>query len=286
MSHVFMQRFSTRRTLAIISRRCYSTKDSTTHFGYKEVPIVEKENLVKGVFSSVASSYDVMNDAMSFGIHRLWKDDFVSTLDPGNDIVGVKTKCIDVAGGTGDIALRILDWAREKHADRDLSVDVVDINPDMLEEGRRRFRQTITTNILPGRQCTRPGEGQFPSNTYDLYTIAFGIRNCTSVPDVLSEAYRVLKPGGTFACLEFSRVSNPLLAQAYDTYSFSIIPLLGSIIASDRASYQYLVESIRRFPPQEEFSNMIKAAGFQISRKGGWRDLWGGIACVHTGVKV
>lgn len=143
-----MQRSLTRRTRAVISRKCYSTTkgSTTTHFGYREVPTNEKENLVKNVFSSVASSYDVMNDAMSFGIHRLWKDDFVSSLNPGNEVVGTKTKCIDVAGGTGDIALRILDWAREKHADRDLSVDVVDINPDMLEEGRRRFRQTMYHN--------------------------------------------------------------------------------------------------------------------------------------------
>lgn len=122
--------------------RCYSTKH-TTHFGYKEVPTETKESLVKGVFSSVAASYDLMNDAMSFGIHRLWKDDFVAGLNPGNPNVGVKTRCIDVAGGTGDIALRILDWAREKHADRDLTVDMVDINPAMLEEGRRRFRKTM-----------------------------------------------------------------------------------------------------------------------------------------------
>jgi 2-methoxy-6-polyprenyl-1,4-benzoquinol methylase len=135
-----------RRTFALLQRRHYSTHESTTHFGYKDVPTSSKESLVKDVFSSVASSYDVMNDAMSLGVHRLWKDDFVAKLNPGSPKLGVQTRCIDVAGGTGDIALRILDWAREEHADRDLRVDVVDINPDMLEEGRKRFRRTMYHN--------------------------------------------------------------------------------------------------------------------------------------------
>ncbi|KAF8587600.1 UbiE/COQ5 methyltransferase [Ramaria rubella] len=286
-----MQRVA-RRTFSVFQRH-YSTSnhDSTTHFGFREVPTSSKESLVKDVFSSVASSYDVMNDAMSLGVHRLWKDDFVAKLNPGRQELGVQTRCIDVAGGTGDIALRILDWAREEHADRDLRVDVVDINPDMLEEGRKRFRRTMYHNTPQvsfhegNAQSLSPTE--FPSGTYDLYTIAFGIRNCTSIPDVLREAHRVLKPGGTFACLEFSKVNNPLFAQVYESYSFSIIPLLGSILASDRKSYEYLVESIRRFPSQEEFAGMIKEAGFETGRKGtAWRDLWGGIACVHTGVKI
>jgi len=281
-----------RHTLALVQRRQYSSShESTTHFGYKQVPTASKESLVKDVFSSVASSYDVMNDAMSLGVHRLWKDDFVAKLNPGNPTLGVQTRCIDVAGGTGDIALRILDWAREEHADRDLHVDVVDINPDMLKEGQKRFRRTMYHDTpqmsfhVGNAQALTPEN--FPSNTYDLYTIAFGIRNCTSIPDVLREAHRVLKPGGTFACLEFSKVNNPLFAQVYESYSFSILPLLGSILASDRASYEYLVESIRRFPSQQDFADMIEEAGFQTGRKGvAWRDLWGGIACVHTGVKV
>ena len=140
-----MQRIArqTFNTFSILQRRCYLNHDSTTHFGYKEVPTAAKEALVKDVFSSVASSYDLMNDAMSLGVHRLWKDDFVANLNPGNSKFGVQTRCIDVAGGTGDIALRILDWARETHADRDLRVDVVDINADMLKEGRKRFRRTM-----------------------------------------------------------------------------------------------------------------------------------------------
>ncbi|KAF8682947.1 Cullin protein [Rhizoctonia solani] len=264
---------------------------STTHFGYKTIPTESKESLVKGVFSSVASKYDVMNDAMSLGVHRLWKDQFVSLLDPGRR---KPVKCLDVAGGTGDIALRILDSARERWADRETSVRLLDINPDMLSEGQKRFKKTMYHNTpqvtftlgnaqdLPRDSC--------PDNEYDLYTIAFGIRNCTDIQAVINEAFRTLKPGGTFACLEFSKVENPLLAQLYDTYSFSVIPMLGSILASDRESYQYLVESIRRFPSQKHFANMITQAGFKTGdlhegEGGAWIDLWGGIASVHTGRK-
>ncbi|KAI9061353.1 hypothetical protein FKP32DRAFT_1594580 [Trametes sanguinea] len=264
----------------------------TTHFGFKTVPEEQKENLVRNVFESVASSYDVMNDAMSLGVHRLWKDDFVARLKPG---ARGPMRCIDVAGGTGDIALRILDYAREKYADRETSVDVVDINAEMLKEGYKRFKKTMYHNTpqVAFKQANAQDmpESEFPSNTYDLYTIAFGIRNCTSIPDVLKEAYRVLKPGGTFACLEFSRVNNPLLSTLYDQYSFSIIPLLGTILAGDRESYQYLVESIRKFPPQPDFAKMIADAGFTTGamhegKGGAWTDLWGGIASIHTGVKI
>ncbi|CCO26304.1 Cullin-1 Short=CUL-1 [Rhizoctonia solani AG-1 IB] len=207
-----------------------------------------------------------MNDAMSLGVHRLWKDQFVSLLDPGRR---KPVKCLDVAGGTGDIALRMLDSARERWADRETSVRLLDINPDMLAEGQKRFNKTMYHNTpqvaftlgnaqeLPRDSC--------PDNEYDLYTIAFGIRNCTDVQAVINEAFRTLKPGGTFACLEFSKVENPLLAQIYDTYSFSVIPMLGSILASDRGSYQYLVESIRRFPSQKEFASMIAQAGFKTA---------------------
>jgi len=263
----------------------------TTHFGFRTVPEEKKETLVRGVFDSVASNYDIMNDAMSFGVHRLWKDEFIGLLRPGSK---GPLRCIDVAGGTGDIALRILDHAREKYADRETSVDVVDINGEMLTEGFKRFKKTMYHNTpqiaFHEANAQALGEDRFPSNSYDLYTIAFGIRNVTSIPEALAEAYRVLKPGGTFACLEFNKVNNPLLAQLYDQYSFSVIPMLGSILAGDRESYQYLVESIRRFPSQESFAGMIADAGFTtgVHRSGGvaWRDLWGGIACVHTGVKI
>lgn len=198
-----------------------------------------------------------------------------------------------VAGGTGDIALRILDYAREKYADRETTVAVADINVQMLKEGFRRFKKTMYHNTPQisfheaNAQALPPDV--FPDNTFDLYTIAFGIRNCTSIPSVLREAHRVLKPGGTFACLEFSRVNNPLLGMLYDQYSFTMIPLLGTILAGDRESYQYLVESIRKFPPQPEFAKMIREAGFVTGddvEGGAWEDMWGGIACVHKGVKL
>ena len=212
--------------------RCNHTQASsgrTTSFGFKTVPEEDKESLVKNVFDSVASKYDLMNDATSFGVHRLWKDTFVDSLKPGRR---APMKCIDVAGGTGDIALRILDHAREKYADRETSVQVVDINAQMLAEGQKRFKKTMYHYSEPCSRIlvahvnspTAPQvsfhEGnaqelspeQFKDNTYDLYTIAFGIRNCTSIPAVLQEAHRVLKPGATFACLEFSKVGNPLLS--------------------------------------------------------------------------
>ncbi|KAJ7212215.1 ubiquinone menaquinone biosynthesis methyltransferase UbiE [Mycena pura] len=262
----------------------------TTSFGFRTVPEDEKEHLVKNVFDSVASSYDLMNDASSLGVHRLWKDTFVSSLRPGRK---GPLRCIDVAGGTGDIALRILDYAREEYADRETTVDVVDINGQMLKEGFRRFKKTMYHNTpqisFYEANAQELPSSQFTDDSYDLYTIAFGIRNCTSIPAVLSEAYRVLKPGGTFACLEFSKVNNPLLSFAYDQYSFSMIPLLGTILAGDRASYQYLVESIRKFPPQPEFAKMIREAGFTTGKEidgGAWTDLWGGVACIHTGVKI
>ncbi|KAG6895788.1 hypothetical protein C0992_012575 [Termitomyces sp. T32_za158] len=265
-------------------------KPRTASFGFRTVPEESKETLVKEVFDSVASKYDLMNDATSFGVHRLWKDSFVSALKPGRK---GPLRCIDVAGGTGDIALRILDFARENYADRETTVAVVDINAQMLKEGYRRFKKTMYHNtpqisFHEANAQALPAE-VFPDNTFDLYTIAFGIRNCTSIPDVLTEAYRVLKPGGTFACLEFSRVNNPLLSTLYDQYSFTMIPLLGTILAGDRSSYQYLVESIRKFPPQPEFARMIRDAGFVTGDDvdgGAWEDMWGGIACVHKGVKL
>ncbi|KAF8895420.1 UbiE/COQ5 methyltransferase [Infundibulicybe gibba] len=262
----------------------------TTSFGFKTVPAEAKESLVKDVFDSVASSYDLMNDATSFGVHRLWKDSFVSSLKPGRR---GPQKCIDVAGGTGDVALRILDHARETYADRETTVEVVDINGQMLKEGFRRFKKTMYHNtpqvsFHEANAQSLPQE-KFADNSYDLYTIAFGIRNCTSIPAVLREAHRILKPGGTFACLEFSKVNNPLMSMVYDQYSFSVIPIMGTILAGDRDSYQYLVESIRKFPPQSEFAQMIRDAGFKTGPDmdgGAWSDMWGGIASMHTAVKM
>lgn len=202
----------------------------TTSFGFKTVPEELKESLVKNVFDSVASKYDLMNDATSFGVHRIWKDSFVSSLRPGRR---GPMKCIDVGGGTGDIALRILDYAKDNYYDRETTVEVVDINAQMLKEGYKRFKQTMYHNSMSSCISSRSrcgadtllapqisfheanaqnlGTEKFKDNSYDLYTIAFCIRNCTNISAVLKEAHRVLKPGGTFACLEFSRVNNPLL---------------------------------------------------------------------------
>ena len=246
-----------------------------------------------------------MNDAMSLGIHRLWKDRFVRMLDPGRGM-----RCLDVAGGTGDIAERLLDHGRLRHADRDMRVHVVDINAEMLDEGRRRFRRSMYHGGPQVSFALGNAErlDEVADNSIDLYTIAFGIRNCTHVDRVLTEAHRVLRPGGVFACLEFSRVTNPALAQLYRAYSFGVIPNLGASAArggADRqgtsspviatrtrcaahargADVQYLVESIERFPDQQTFADMIARAGFQAPRGGAWEDLSFGIAAIHRGIK-
>ncbi|RSH82233.1 2-hexaprenyl-6-methoxy-1,4-benzoquinone methyltransferase [Saitozyma podzolica] len=279
----------------------------TTHFGFRDIPEEQKETMVGGVFSSVASSYDLMNDSMSLGIHRLWKDSFVSTLvprlppsfhsvsnSPSSHPANPKFKCLDVAGGTGDIALRILDRAREKFGNRDVEVEIVDLNEGMLDEGRKRVAKTLYYNT-PQIAFTHGNAQSLPShiadNSIDLYTIAFGIRNCTSLPAVLSEAYRVLKPGGRIGVLEFGKVSNPLLREVYRQYSFQFIPIMGKILAGDADSYQYLVESIERFPSQPEFAQLMRDAGFQTGQmregKGGaWTDFTFGVATMWTGVKV
>ncbi|KAF8550813.1 ubiquinone menaquinone biosynthesis methyltransferase UbiE [Imleria badia] len=261
----------------------------TASFGFRTVPEESKVSLVNGVFDSMAPTYDLMNDAISLGVHRLWRNTFISTLKPGHK---GPIRCIDVAGGTANIALRILDHARKEYGDRETTVEIVDINAQMLREGFKKCEKTIYHNTpqvsfhVANAQELPPS--QFKDNSYDLYTIAFGTRYCTSLPAVLGEAHRVLKPGGTFACLELSTMRNPLLRTLYDRCSFSVIPLLGAILARDRDSYQYMVESIRTFPCQAELAGMIKDAGFATGgdhNGGAWRDLWGGIACIHTGVK-
>ncbi|ODN79865.1 hypothetical protein L202_03758 [Cryptococcus amylolentus CBS 6039] len=280
--------------------------DKTTHFGFRDVPESQKESLVGSVFSSVASSYDIMNDSMSLGIHRLWKDEFVSSMLPrlppsfhrnaSDPVLADKPvfKCLDVAGGTGDIALRLLDRAKDKFACRDIEVEIVDLNEGMLNEGRKRVTKTMYYNT-PQIAFTHGNAQQLPThiadNSIDLYTIAFGIRNCTSLPAVLSEAYRVLKPGGRIGVLEFGKVQNPLLREVYRQYSFQFIPVMGKILAGDAESYQYLVESIERFPSQPEFAKLVQEAGFKTGQlkegKGGaWVDFTFGIATMWTGVKA
>lgn len=240
------------------------------------------------VFSSVASSYDTMNDLMSMGIHRLWKDHFVRSLDPGTRTSSPTNawKILDIAGGTGDIAFRMLDHATNVNGDLHSKVLVSDINPDMLAEGQKRSLQTPYANT--GRLDFKVGNAEkldfVEDDSIDLYTVAFGIRNFTDKEAAIREAFRVLKPGGVFACLEFSHVDSMLFNAVYKRWSFGAIPLIGQIVAGDRDSYQYLVESIERFPTQKEFKGMIEMAGFVVPGKG-YENLTGGIASIHKGIK-
>lgn len=242
------------------------TEEGTTHFGFKTVREEEKVDMVRGVFNSVASKYDLMNDMMSLGIHRAWKNRLMDRLRPH-----AGQKLLDVGGGTGDIAFKYL----ERGGD---DVTVFDINDEMLAVGRDR---AIDKGILKGIQWMQGNAEELPFEdaSFDAYTIAFCIRNVTRIDRALSEAKRVLKPGGHFLCLEFSKVVQPGLSHIYDTYSFSILPKLGEVIADDRDSYQYLAESIRRFPDQETFKAMIEDAGLdQVN----FENLTGGIACIHS----
>lgn len=229
---------------------------------------------------------------MSLGIHRLWKDHFVRNLNPGrNPLVNPSSKekgwnILDIAGGTGDIAFRMLDHASNINHDAHTRVTVADINPEMLAEGRKRALETpyARTDRLKFVEANAEKLDMIPDASVDLYTVAFGIRNFTNKSAAIAEAYRLLKPGGVFACLEFSKVNNPVFDAVYKRWSFGAIPLIGQLVAGDRDSYQYLVESIDRFPSQTEFRDMIKDAGFLVPGQG-WEDLTGGIAAIHKGVK-
>ena len=245
--------------------------EKTTHFGFQDIPEAEKAGRVRGVFGSVASKYDVMNDAMSFGIHRIWKDAMMDWLAPRPG-----QRLLDVAGGTGDISFRFLDRAGHGHA------TVLDLTEPMLVEGRKRAEAAKMAESLDwvvGDAMALP----FADNSFDVYTISFGIRNVTRPQEALNEAYRVLKPGGRLMVLEFSQIPNDLMQKVYDLYSFNIIPQMGKVIANDRDSYQYLVESIRKFPDQETFLQMVKNAGFGQAK---YRNLSMGIACLHSGWKL
>ncbi|KAK1514764.1 ubiquinone/menaquinone biosynthesis methyltransferase [Colletotrichum abscissum] len=284
------------RPFAIASRSINTSTDpsadgKTTHFGFKTVPESEKADRVAGVFHSVADSYDRMNDLMSFGWHRIWKDHFVSGLQPGLSASNPPTPqhILDIAGGTGDIAFRMLHTAHNINHNPDVRVTISDINPSMLAVGRDRSRslpasQQAAMSWLEANAEKLP-EGAIKDNSIDLYTVAFGIRNFTNIPAALREAHRVLKPGGVFACLEFSKADDyPLFNAIYKRWSFSGIPLIGQLVAGDRDSYQYLVESIERFPSQTEFRDMIKDAGFVVSGEG-YENLTGGVAAIHKGMK-
>ncbi|CAD0100717.1 unnamed protein product [Aureobasidium mustum] len=267
--------------------------EKTTHFGFESIAESLKESKVGAVFSSVASSYDTMNDLMSLGIHRLWKDHFVRSLNPGSHTPGAPQtgwKILDIAGGTGDIAFRILDHATNINHDPNTHVTISDINPDMLAEGRKRAAASHYngTGRLDFVEANAEDLHMIPDNSMDLYTVSFGIRNFTHKDIALKEAFRVLKPGGVFACLEFSKVNNPVFDFVYKRWSFAAIPLIGQVVAGDRDSYQYLVESIERFPSQTEWRDMIKEAGFVVpggENGQGWEDLTNGIAAIHKGIK-
>jgi len=243
-------------------------------FGFRDVEVDAKQGLVDEVFHKVAARYDLMNDLMSAGLHRLWKDAMVSWLAP-------PTKrdfaVLDVAGGTGDVSFRIVDRSRGR-----AQAIVCDINTSMLDVGRERAQK----RGLAGKVEFVEGNAEelpFDSGRFDAYTIAFGIRNVPRIEQALAEAYRVLKPGGRFLCLEFSSVDMPGLDKVYDLYSFHMIPQMGRLVAGDAESYRYLVESIRRFPHQERFADMIRRAGFSRTE---YRNLSGGIAAIHSGWKI
>ncbi|KAI0113274.1 ubiquinone/menaquinone [Daldinia grandis] len=268
-----------------------SSRNSTTHFGFQDgLSESEKTERVAGVFHSVAESYDRMNDLMSFGWHRVARDHFVASLNPGlsSSTPPKPQRILDVAGGTGDIAFRMLHHAHELNHNPDVHVTISDINPSMLAVGKQRSlalpaSQQAALSFLEADATTFP-PGAVPDASLDLYTVAFGIRNFSNIPAALAEAYRVLKPGGVFACLEFSKVGNPLFDALYKRWSFSAIPLIGHLVAGDRDSYQYLVESIERFPTQPQFRDMIQDAGFVVGGQG-WEDLTGGVAAIHKGMK-
>lgn len=235
-------------------------------FGFKEVEVAQKQPLVQQVFSSVAPKYDLMNDLMSFGLHRLWKKEMLKEINPAPH-----EKLLDVAGGTGDISHLFLQKGG-------LDATVADLNKNMLAQGRIKFPES-NINWVHANAEGLP----FEDNSFDYYSISFGIRNVTHIDKALKEAYRTLKIGGKFVCLEFSNVSNDTIRKLYDWYSFNLIPKIGSKIAGDKEAYQYLVESIRKFPPASKFEFMMKQAGLELVE---YRKLTFGVVAIHTAYKV
>ena len=245
--------------------------EQITHFGFQTVPESEKVSKVQNVFTSVASKYDIMNDVMSMGVHRIWKEAMMDWLAPKSG-----QKLLDVAGGTGDISFKFIKRSGAAHS------TVLDITENMLLEGRKRAEanQLVDSlNWIVGDAMSLP----FADNSFDVYTISFGIRNVTQPQIALDEAFRVLRPGGRLMVLEFSQIPVPLAQKAYDLYSFNVIPVMGKLITNDRDSYQYLVESIRKFPDQETFLSMVQQSGFENAS---YRNLSFGIAVLHSGWKI
>lgn len=241
---------------------------NTVSFGYQDIDRGEKTRRVGEVFASVAKRYDIMNDLMSGGMHRVWKDDFVRALKPRPG-----ERILDMAGGTGDIAFRI--------AASGADVTVADINPAMLEVGIERAAKKGMTSMVWREENAE--KLSFPDRSFDAYTIAFGIRNVTDIPAALKEAHRVLAFGGRFFCLEFSTTEWPGFGELYDLYSEKLVPRIGKAVAGDAESYRYLIESIRRFPKMPEFASMIEAAGFKMVK---YRPILGGAVAIHSGWKV
>jgi len=247
-----------------------AAKQEEANFGFKRVDATAKEGMVRGVFSSVASSYDIMNDLMSGGMHRVWKNEFVRKVRVGKDAA-----ILDLAGGTGDIAVRL-------HERTGAHVTICDINADMLKVGRARqfdAGKSEGLRFVAGNAEHLP----VPDSSLDVITIGFGLRNVTNIQQALTDAFRALRPGGQFVCLEFSSVTNPLLKKMYDEYSFRAIPWIGELVAKDKDSYQYLVESIRMFPKQEALKKMMETAGFARVT---YTNLSFGVVAIHEGWKI
>ncbi len=256
--------------------RTTEPEEMSTSYGFRQVGDGEKQPLVNEVFHRVAKRYDLMNDLMSAGMHRVWKDALVSTLSPPK-IANSNWTSLDVAGGTGDVAFRIVEAS-----DRQVHTTVLDINGSMLDVGRERAgRKKLDQNV----SFVEANAEELPmrDNSFNAYTIVFGIRNVPRIDRALAEAFRVLKPGGRFLCLEFSDVDMPILEKFYEQWSFRAIPKLGKLITGDDEPYQYLVESIRKFPNQQSFATMIRNAGFEQVT---WRNYSGGIATLHSGWKI
>jgi len=270
-----------------------SQQNETTSFGFKEVNVDEKQKEVNKVFNNVADKYDVMNDIMSLGLHRAWKNYLIQDINPNYQM-----KLIDVAGGTGDIAFRFLnhlenstnkniisDKLKEQNNPEvsNFKITVCDINENMLRVGEARSKNLPFADRLEWKVGNAEDLVNEKDETYDVYTIAFGIRNCTNLDKVIKEAYRVLKPGGRFLVMEFSKIDNAILKKIYDLYSFEVIPATGYLVAGDWDSYQYLVESIRMFPSQDDFAKLITDCGFKFVN---YKNLTNGVVAIHSGIKL
>ena len=263
------------RPLQVEGRKVIDRPEQTTHFGFRDVPLVDKQTLVNDVFHSVAQRYDLMNDLMSAGLHRVWKDLMINALNPPRS--DAPFALLDVAGGTGDIAFRAAGAAG-----LGFQATVCDINSDMLSVGRAR----AAARQLDEQVSFVEGNAEalaFSNGSFDAYTIAFGIRNVPRIDLALREAFRVLRPGGRFLFLEFSTVDVPGLDRIYDLFSFKVIPPLGRAVTGDAESYQYLVESIRKFPRPNAFAEMMRAARFS---RANWQSLSGGIVALHSGWRL